>query len=219
MTATRHSRLRAFWVQVHLWLGLTLVVIGALLGLSGCVLVYDHEIEARLRPQRYEIGGTQPALRFSIFMLGVVGVVAGASDIRMIRAGGLGGASRIARHLRRICFALLIAAMAFFLGQPGVFPKALRTPVPLALPVLAVFLCMLYWLWRSASKEATGPSSTSVREEDSHPHASSSRTPSSPKCASPLTRSATATDSETENSASRRPIVLSITANVEMQGT
>ena len=87
-----------------------------------------------------------PGVAFVVF--GVVGLLAGASDLRMMRAGGLGGASRLARHLWRMCFALLIAATAFFLGQPNVFPKALRRLPLLALPVLALLLVMLYWLWR-----------------------------------------------------------------------
>jgi hypothetical protein len=82
------------------------------------------------------------------FVLGVIGLLAGASDLRLMRSGGLGGASRLARHLWRMCFALFIAATAFFLGQPDVFPKALRVPALLALPVLAVLFTMLYWLWR-----------------------------------------------------------------------
>jgi hypothetical protein len=50
-------------------------------------------------------------------------------------------------------------------------------------------------------------------------YVSKSRAPSSAKRASPATSNATATDSDTENSASRRPMVFIITANVEMQGT
>lgn len=87
-----------------------------------------------------------PAFPFLLF--GVVGLMAGLSDIRFIRAGGFTGARRIARHLWRMCFALLIAAMAFFLGQADVLPKALRIPALLALPLLAVLGTMLYWLWR-----------------------------------------------------------------------
>ena len=58
MTSSKSFRLRAFWVQVHLWLGLTLGVVGVLIGLSGSILVYDHEIDAWLNPQRYAISGT-----------------------------------------------------------------------------------------------------------------------------------------------------------------
>jgi len=49
-------------VQVHLWLGLSLGVIGALLGLSGSVLVYDDVVDLWLNPQRHSISGPQAAL-------------------------------------------------------------------------------------------------------------------------------------------------------------
>jgi hypothetical protein len=87
-----------------------------------------------------------PAFPFLLF--GVVGLLASALDLRMIRAGGLRGAARLARHLWRMCFALLIAAMSFFFGQADELPEALRIPPLLALPVLAVLATMLYWLWR-----------------------------------------------------------------------
>jgi hypothetical protein len=45
-------------------------------------------------------------------------------------------------------FALLIAALSFFIGQAKVIPKPIRIPGLLALPVLAVLLTMVYWLWR-----------------------------------------------------------------------
>jgi hypothetical protein len=85
---------------------------------------------------------------FAYFLFGGVGVLASALDLRMIRAGGLQGASRIARHLWRMCFALYVAAGSFFLGQADVLPKALRIPPLLALPVLAVLVTMVYWLRR-----------------------------------------------------------------------
>src|SRR5262249_30248724 len=53
---------RAIWLQVHLWLGLSLGAIGALLGISGSVLVYGTEIDAWLNPQRYSISGERIAL-------------------------------------------------------------------------------------------------------------------------------------------------------------
>jgi len=57
--------MRASWVQVHLWLGLTLGVIGALLGISGCILVYDHEIDEWLHPARYAVSGSGSAFKFA----------------------------------------------------------------------------------------------------------------------------------------------------------
>ena len=88
---------------------------------------------------------------FPFFLFGVVGLLAGAGDLRMVRSGALRGAPRIARHLWRMSFALFIAALSFFLGQADEFPEALRVPALLALPVLAVLLTMLYWLWRVRS--------------------------------------------------------------------
>jgi hypothetical protein len=56
---------------------------------------------------------------FAYLMFAVVGLVAGVGDVRMIRSGGLLGASRLARHLWRMCFALYITAASFFLGPTG----------------------------------------------------------------------------------------------------
>ena len=85
---------------------------------------------------------------FPFFMFGVVGLLASVGDVRTIRSGGLRGPSRLARHLWRMCFALFIAALSFFLGQAKVIPKPVRIPALLALPGLAVLVTMLYWLWR-----------------------------------------------------------------------
>jgi len=94
-------------------------------------------------------GGTRNGMpAFPFFLFGVVGTLAGVLDLRMIRAGGLKGVSRVARHLWRMSFALFIAAMSFFFGQAEVIPKPIRIMPLLAVPVLAVLVTMLYWLWR-----------------------------------------------------------------------
>ena len=84
---------------------------------------------------------------FPFFMFGTVGVLAGIGDARVRRAG-IQGARRIARHLWRMTWALWIATSSFFLGQAQVFPKAIRTPAVLAVPVVLVLVTLLYWLWR-----------------------------------------------------------------------
>jgi hypothetical protein len=89
---------------------------------------------------------------FPFFMFGIVALLGGAGDLRMLRAGvPPRGGARIARHLWRMCFALFIAAMSFFLGQADEFPEALRIPLLLAVPVLAPVVSMAYWLWRVRS--------------------------------------------------------------------
>lgn len=94
-------------------------------------------------------GGTRNGIpAFPFFLFGFVATCGAIGDIRLLRAGTIGGTARLARHLWRMCFALLIAALAFFLGQAKVIPAPLRIPGLLALPILAVLATMLYWLWR-----------------------------------------------------------------------
>lgn len=85
---------------------------------------------------------------FPFFLFGIAGVLGGAGDLRMIRSAALRGAPRLARHLWRMCFALFIAALSFFIGQADEFPEARRIFPLLALPVLVPLLGMTYWLWR-----------------------------------------------------------------------
>ena len=85
---------------------------------------------------------------FPFFLFAFVGLVGATGDFRVLRSGALRGTARLARHLWRMTFALFIAAMSFFIGQAKVIPKPIRIPALLAIPVLAVLVTMLYWLWR-----------------------------------------------------------------------
>lgn len=90
-----------------------------------------------------------PAAPFFVF--GTIALLASIGDVRLIRSGGahaIRGVPRLARHLWRMCTALLIAAFSFFLGQAKVFPKPIRIYPLLAIPPLVVLSVMLYWLWR-----------------------------------------------------------------------
>jgi hypothetical protein len=82
------------------------------------------------------------------FLFGAVALLATLGDARMLLAGGIQGARRIARHLWRMCFALFVATASFFLGQPQVFPRVLRSSGVLAIPVLLVLSLMFFWLAR-----------------------------------------------------------------------
>ncbi len=85
---------------------------------------------------------------FPFLMFGVVGTLAAAGDFRVIRASPLQGTRRLVRHLWRMCFALFIAALSFFVGQARIFPEPIRIRPLLAMPVLLVLVTMGYWLWR-----------------------------------------------------------------------
>jgi len=92
---------------------------------------------------------------FPFFLFGVIGVLGSIGDLRALRSGVARGAPRLARHLWRMCTALLIASMSFFIGQAKVIPKPIRIMPLLALPILAVLVTMLYWVWRIRIRRST----------------------------------------------------------------
>ena len=92
---------------------------------------------------------------FPFFLFGVIGVLGSIGDLRALRSGVARGAPRLARHLWRMCTALLIASMSFFIGQAKVIPKPIRIMPLLALPILAVLVTMLYWVWRIRNRRST----------------------------------------------------------------
>lgn len=91
---------------------------------------------------------------FPFFMFATVGLLGAVGDARMIRSGPPAGARRVARHLWRMCFALFLAALSFFIGQAKVIPEPLRIRGLLAMPVLLVLLVMGYWLWRVRMRQS-----------------------------------------------------------------
>ncbi len=129
------------------WAHTVLMLVALAVGLNSL----RYGVEAIASPDGTRNG--MPA--FPFFLFGMTGTLAALSDVRVIRFGDLRGTARLARHLWRMCFALFIAALSFFIGQANVLPQALRIPILLALPVLAVLVTMLYWVWRVRSRRAT----------------------------------------------------------------
>jgi hypothetical protein len=83
-----------------------------------------------------------PLVGGSVILLAAIG------DLRAIRAGGLRGSRRLARHLWRMCFGLFVATGSFFLGQMKFIPEPVRI-VPLLLVLgFAPILFLFYWMWR-----------------------------------------------------------------------
>ena len=122
------------------WLEIGGLLVAAFLGVASLVQGLEMVIGGELVRE----GVPAPMFLF----LGSVVVLAAASDVRVIRGRGLHGRPRLVRHLWRMCFALLIAAGSFFVGQAHTFPEALRHPALIAVPVLVPLLAMPYWVWR-----------------------------------------------------------------------
>ena len=122
------------------WLEVGGMLVAGFLGVFGLV----QGIEGVTRGPFVREGVPAP---MTLFMSTVL-LLAAASDVRVIRRGGLHGRPRLVRHLWRMCFALFIAAGSFFIGQAHTFPEALRHPALIAVPVLVPLLAMPYWVWR-----------------------------------------------------------------------
>ena len=85
-----------------------------------------------------------------MFFLNTIILLAGIGDARMIRAGGIQGTRRLARHLWRMCFGLFIATGSFVaqLVKMTFMPEWMRS-----LPVILVLaagplVVLVYWMWR-----------------------------------------------------------------------
>lgn len=84
-------------------------------------------------------------------------------DVRILHHGALTGTRRLTRHLWRMCMALWIATVSFFLGPrervERILPDAMVTTPVIMIPVLTVLVVMGYWIWRLRTRAPLrGPS-------------------------------------------------------------
>jgi uncharacterized iron-regulated membrane protein len=78
------KQLRALWLQVHKWIGLTLAVLIVPICLTGSALVWDEWLAAQLEPQRYEALGPA-ALAPSAYAASARGVLAPGERLTGLR--------------------------------------------------------------------------------------------------------------------------------------
>ncbi len=82
------------------------------------------------------------------FVVGFVAALAVAGDIRLLAHRGVLGTVRLRRHLWRMCTAMLITVLSFFIGQAKVLPVWLvRTHINVV-PVLVTLIFLIFWLVR-----------------------------------------------------------------------
>jgi hypothetical protein len=88
-----------------------------------------------------------------LFFLGTVMLLAATGDFRMIRAGGIQGTRRIARHLWRMCFGLFIASGSFSAQLLKLMPPQLNSMPIVLLLGGGPLVVLLYWMWRVRLKQ------------------------------------------------------------------
>ena len=112
-----------------------------ILGVGAAVMVLASQIMAtpsgRLDGMPYQ----------AAFVIAGLCALAAASDISVILRGGVSGPARIARHVWRICLALLVVALSFA-AQPKAQPAGLRGSPVFLIPALLILIGMIYWLVR-----------------------------------------------------------------------
>jgi hypothetical protein len=85
---------------------------------------------------------------FLYFIFGSIALLFAASDVRMLVRGGVSGAQRIARHLWRMCLALLFATLSFYPSRAHLFPKWLNESNLLYVPHVLLIGAMFFALYR-----------------------------------------------------------------------
>lgn len=95
-------------------------------------------------------GGYPPTL---FFVFGSIALLFAASDVRMIVRGGVSGAQRIARHLWRMCVALLFALFSFYPTRAHLFPRSVNQSNLLYVPHVVLVGAMLFWLVRMSHRK------------------------------------------------------------------
>ena len=88
------------------------------------------------------------------FVFGTIAFLFAMADVRMLRNGGVTGNKRIARHLVRMCLALLMASLSLYPGTARVFPIWLRQTNLLFIPHVLLFGSMLLWSVRMRTRRA-----------------------------------------------------------------
>ncbi|MDQ3279996.1 MAG: hypothetical protein M3Q69_01120 [Acidobacteriota bacterium] len=86
------------------------------------------------------------------FVFGTVALLCAASDLRVLRQGGVSGPARLSRHLR-MPLAFFVAVMSLYPGRAGLFPKWLRETKLLFVPHLLLIGAMLFWLVRLSKRK------------------------------------------------------------------
>jgi hypothetical protein len=97
------------------------------------------------------------------YIFGSVALLAALLDLNMIIRGGISGAHRIARHLWRMCYALLGAVLSFVANTSDKWPNFIDANLPIYLLIVIIF----YWLirvlftkWFDKRKDVIGKGST-----------------------------------------------------------
>lgn len=85
----------------------------------------------------------------ALYVFTFIIAIAAVSDAKLVWAGGISGAPRIARHLWRMCLGLLMATgSAFTNGLPRLLPGPMHVTTIYFLPQLVPLALLVCWMIR-----------------------------------------------------------------------
>jgi uncharacterized membrane protein len=85
----------------------------------------------------------------AMYVFTLVIAIAAVSDAKVVFAGGISGAPRIARHLWRMCLGLMMAAgSAFTNGLPRLLPGPMHVTTIFFLPQFVPLALLIFWMIR-----------------------------------------------------------------------
>ncbi len=79
------SRLRRLWLDVHLWIGVGLLVAIIPLSATGALLVWHDALDHALYPQRYAVSGPQASQPVEAYAAAAERAFAGQAILTQIR--------------------------------------------------------------------------------------------------------------------------------------
>lgn len=85
MTASLSSRLRRLWLDVHLWIGVGLLIAIIPLSTSGAILVWKDGLERLTHPERYAVSGPDVRQAPSIYVQAAETAFKGQADFTQLR--------------------------------------------------------------------------------------------------------------------------------------
>jgi uncharacterized membrane protein len=94
------------------------------------------------------------------FIFGTIALLHVIGDVRMLARGGVAGTRRIARHLSRMCTALLITTLSLYPGQAKIFSPAWKQSPFIFAPHLFLIGAMIYWRIRMRNRKQKTPAQT-----------------------------------------------------------
>jgi uncharacterized iron-regulated membrane protein len=85
MTHSPLARLRRLWLDVHLWLGVALMLVLIPLSVSGSILVWHDALDRTLHASRYAVTGPEASLPATAYAAAAEQVFAGSAALTQLR--------------------------------------------------------------------------------------------------------------------------------------